>query len=176
MDTKKELQDTAITIVSESLLTEYLTSTDVKKYLFPEDRIIVDYVPFKLLSSNISLMRGPGDVTTIFSDVRILNNQHAGLLSFGTFYPVSGQNKFLCIIEMYGTDESSLKKHAAGHLKRIAQKADDITSIVMSVDRKISTEIVDEVFKEFAVTRRIWRDPNTSEVCYKDSFLWEKKL
>ena len=133
-------------------------------------------MPYKLLSSNVPLMRGPGDVTAIFSDVRIDNNQSAGLLSFGTLYQVNGRDKFRCTIEMYGTDVSSLKKHAVAHLKRIVQNANDVTSIGMFIDKTISTEIVDEIFKEFDVTRRIWRDPNTSEVIYKDTFLWEKKL
>ena len=49
----------SVTAADDRLLTQYITSDDAAKYLFPDDRVIVDFMPYRLLASNV-----PFDDTT----------------------------------------------------------------------------------------------------------------
>ena len=164
-----------LTNVSDSLLKTYISEKAFKEYLFPENRTIADYVPLKLLESNIPLIKGPYEVTTVFSDVRCTNCQCTGLLSFNTIYPVKWPS-FHSTIEMFGTDETSLKKHIEQHLKLIKQKAEGLCSVGVYIEKQISTELLDKIFLEYGVERVIWRHPTTNDVIYKDLLLFEKTL
>ena len=164
-----------LTSVSDSLLKTYISEKAFKQYLFPANRIVVDYVPLKLLKSNIPLMRGPYDVTTVFSDVRCTNGQCTGLLSFNTIYPVK-RPSFHCTIEMFGTDEGCLKKHIEQHLNLIKHKTKGSFSVQAFVEKQVSTELLDKIFLEYGVIRIHWRHPTTNDVICKDSLLFEKLL
>ena len=175
MKQQEETQSDELILVSDSCLTVYVTSKEVAEYLFPSGRIIVDYVPFKLLASNVKLMRAPNNFTQMFSDVRLDDGKPVGLLSIGTFYSAKNSTG-LCIMELYGTDVSSLKSHVAVHLKRVSQLVSSASNITLYIDKRIPSVEVDGVFSGFGLTRFTWQDPNTGETGYTDHFLFEKQL
>ena len=47
----------AVAAVDDNLLTKYITSHDAS--LFPEDRVIIDFEPYRLLASNVPFMSQP---------------------------------------------------------------------------------------------------------------------
>ena len=46
----------AVKVVGDNLLEEYITAKTTANYLFPQDRVIINFVPYKLIASNVSLM------------------------------------------------------------------------------------------------------------------------
>lgn len=172
--------DGGLTTVSESLLESYLISKDLKSYLFPDGRFILDYVPFKLMDQNFPFITGPREFRNIFSDVRFNGSHCAGLLSCVTVYPCKDL-LFHCTVEIYGTDVSSIAKHISKIMKLIQQKVVDTertgrVRIGLHLEKTVSPEFVDQAFTKHGVPRTIWRDQNTSKERYTEVFLFEKAL
>ena len=117
--------------VLENMPLEYL-QPPYCNHLFPEGRIIVDWVPFRLSSTNIPLLKGRK--TVFYSDVTIcraekvdaLNeNQTAetyqvqGLLSASSIFRVQHDLDISCNLDIFGTDFRSIYEHIMFHLGRI---------------------------------------------------------
>lgn len=177
-----ETLDDSITIVSDNLLETYISSSNIKIYLFPQDRIIVDYLPCKLLTSNIPFMKGPGDSTSRVSDVSVSKDHCTGLLTCGTIYSCKENTILHCTLEFYGTDPSSINKHVVKHMSvakhkaAAAELAKAVARFALSVDKEIADEVVDNVFIEHGAERLCWKDPQMSKEIYIENFLFEKDL
>ena len=140
----------AVTAVDDNLLTEYITSHSA--YLFPEDRVIVDFEPYRLLASNFPFMSQPAGVTEAFTDVHTQSGKHKGLLSFSTSIRVPAFSTRLTI-DVYGNDIDSFERHAQKHLSRLKQKTEDKAVVTLFVDETFPEEMVDEELHRYGATK-----------------------
>ena len=161
--------------VSESLLTAYMSTEGLKQYLFPYNRVIVDYIPFKLIKSNVPFMQGLHDNTVIFSDVKNDSNIFSGVLSFGTLLQTDDPS-FLYSIDSYGTDSDSFKKHLIAHLNVIKKTVNKTTRVCLFVDMRVPTEPFNQILSDYGITQRLLKDPESSSPRYTDHFVFEKNL
>ena len=143
----------AVTIVDDCLLTEYLTSQTTAKYLFPQDRFIINFMPYRLFASNVLLMSQLASFTEVFTDVHTesgkqKSGKHKGLLSFGSSYKIPA---FSClyIINIYGSDVSSFERHVKKHLSRLKQKTEDTAAVTLFVDETFPKEMIDELLQKY---------------------------
>ena len=141
-----------VDVVTDVILTEYFSTEAIKNYLFPEGRMLVNTVPYRLMRENIPLIMDKSGFTEILSDVVLGNNNNkcTGLLTVGTIYPVK-RPKFAYNIEIYGDCVISLDAHIACHLERIANKAYGRVSIHVVVGDKVSRTQVDKVMLQYGV-------------------------
>ena len=140
----------AVTVVDDSLLTEYITTYSA--YLFPEDRVIIDFEPYRLLASNVPLINQPAGVREVFTDVHIQSGKHKGLLSFGTSIRVPAFSTRLTI-DVYGNDTDSFERHVLKHLSRLKHKTEDTAAATLFVDETFPVEMVDEVLQRYGATK-----------------------
>lgn len=141
-------------LVTDVILSEYFASNPIKKYLFPQGRILVNSIPYRPMSTNIPLILDKSGYTEIYSDVVLGNKECTGLLSVGTVYPVK-RPKFAYNIEIYGdcTSIKSLETHIARHLTRITEKACGKVSIHVVIDENVSRTTVDKVMLQYDKVR-----------------------
>ena len=174
--------ETDIATVPDDLLATYIRSSSIKQYLFPQDRVIADYLPCKLLESNIRFMKGPEDFTTRLSDVHTDGDHCTGLLSFGTVYPCKENTILHCTLEIYGRSEASFRKHVTKHLSIVKQKAvkagiqKAMVRFATTIEKEMSVEELTKAFNELNVNRLTWKDFNLPQEMYVESFSWEKSL
>ena len=156
-----------ITVADDNLLREYITSKDISKNLFQEGRIIIDFSPYRLLPSNVSLMKQPAGFAEAFSDVRLESGEHKGLLTFGTICKIPAFS-YRYTIDVYGSDIVSFERHVQKHLSRLKQKAVGATAVILFVDESFSLERVDEVLQGYGAAR--------SQNCPRHQLLFERQL
>lgn len=161
--------------ISDSVLETYFTSDNIRKNLFPNGHVVVDTVPFKILASNIAAIRGPDNSSVVYSDVQMADDKFTGLLSFGTLYKVK-QPAFQYTIEIYGNDKDCLRIHLAGHIRRFVKEADGITCLALYIGKHFKTEWIDEILSDYGVSKRIYYNPHSSNLRYKEQYLFEKIL
>ncbi|XP_053404073.1 uncharacterized protein LOC123554430 isoform X2 [Mercenaria mercenaria] len=113
-------------------------SPPYSNYLFPEGRVILDWVPFRLLLANVPLFKGRNtvfytDITTVETERKReindeptqLKTKHAiphpvqGLLSASTVFKAHHDLDLSCNLDVFGTDFRSLRDHIIFHLQRI---------------------------------------------------------
>ena len=134
-------------------LVTYFRSNEVSSYLFPSNRIMVDIVPYKLMASNIDIMKGAsGEHTTVFTDVRIDNGSARGVLSFGTLFKAQ-KVSYVYGIEFYGTDVISAQRHMARHMSDLQQKATGEICLMMFVQNDFPQKIADEICLKYGMQR-----------------------
>ena len=141
-----------VTVVDDCLLTKYLTSQTTAKYLFPQDRVIINFMPYRLFASNVLLMSQLARFTEVFTDVHIESGKHKGLLSFGTSYKIPA---FSClyIINIYGSDISSFERHVKKHLSRLKQKTEDTAAVTLIVDETFPEEMIEELLQKYGAAK-----------------------
>jgi hypothetical protein len=100
-------------------------------YLFPEGRFLVDWVPFRLLTAYIPLLKGRdtvfySDITSETARVDDLKNGHTGetgriqgLLSASTIFKAHHDLDLSCNLDIFGLDFRSIENHIIFHLQRI---------------------------------------------------------
>lgn len=157
---------------SADVLTTYIHSEALSKYLFPHGRVIVDFVPFRLIDSNVPFMTEPSKFLEVFSDVRTEADAYKGLLSFGSIYKVKAV-PYKYSLDIYGTDCNSLKVHLVKHLMRMKQKATGTTAFVVTLNETFRSEIVEEILKQLGGTKAK-DDPDSGY--FTQQFLFEKHL
>ena len=139
-------------MVTDDVLSEYFTSETVRSYLFSQGRILVNSIPYRLMSENIPLILDNSGTTKIYSDVVLNQKGCTGLLSIGTVYPVK-RPTFAYNIEIYGDCLNSLEAHIARHLTRIAEKAYGKVSIHVVIDENVSRTTVDKLMQQYGVLK-----------------------
>ena len=163
-----------LTEVSDESFVSYIESQEISKYLFPHDRIIVNWIPFMVTKSNIPLMKS-FKFTNVYSDVSIESGSCEGLLSTGTLYPVK-EPSFLLNLEIYGRSWQSLRSHLVRHLMVLKEKTTGITNVLLFSDGGCPPEKIMEVFLELGSSRQEWRDSKNQNMVYSEQFLYEKDL
>ena len=155
-------------VVTDAILSTYFASENIRSYLFPHERILVNSIPYRLLSNNIPLiMDNYSGMTEIYSDVVACSSGCTGLLSVGTVYPVK-QPTFAYNIEIYGDDSNRLEQHILRHLKRIIDITYGKISIHVVVDENVSKSTVDEVMLQYGVIKdTMGISPDTEEPIMK---------
>ncbi|KAL3854434.1 hypothetical protein ACJMK2_013704 [Sinanodonta woodiana] len=146
----------------------YFDTESIRKYLFPEDRMIVEWVPYRLLSSNLALLDKKN--TVCVSDVKVDDEIVSGLLSIGTYYKASRPGYVYCL-DLYGTDMSSVRDHLLSHLGCIAKMLDDIVYVLVFVDNRCEKEKLSYVSAELGLVN--WIDSHFKSTLQS---LFESKL
>ncbi|XP_063405807.1 uncharacterized protein LOC134689765 [Mytilus trossulus] len=98
--------------IDEKVLGEIIASTDHKQYLFPEDEIVVDQVPYRAIKSNAPLIISKR-TTVVVSD---LNCPQRTLLSISNFWqaPIGMVFNF----NAYGCLSDNTKEHLILHFSK----------------------------------------------------------
>ncbi|KAK3577190.1 hypothetical protein CHS0354_037530 [Potamilus streckersoni] len=146
----------------------YFDTEAIRKYLFPQDRMIVGLVPYRLLSSNLALLDKKNIVCV--SDVKVDDEIVSGLLSIATFYKVSRPG-YAYVLELYGTDMNSVRYHLLSHLDFIAKTLDDVVYILFFVDKQCQQEKISDVSAECGLVNWIDSDYKTTLECLFESNL-----
>ena len=134
-------------------LVAYFRSSDVTSYLFPSGRIMVDIVPYKLLASNIDIMKTYSSHHTVaFTDVRIENGSARGVLSFGTLFRAQ-KVSYVYGIEFYGTDVISVQRHIIKHMTELKQRAYGEVCFMMFVQNDFPRKLADELCLKYGMER-----------------------
>ena len=159
----KAVDEETVAAVSDNLLAEYIISHSA--YLFPKGRIIIDFVSYLLLASNVPFMTKP--FTEVFSNIHFDSGRHKGLLSFGTSFKVPAfASRYT--IDVYGSDTGSFEKHVQKHLSRLKQKAGGTCAVLVFADESFPVEIIEEVLQKYGVIK----DRNSP----RRQFLFEMQL
>ena len=171
-----DLQSVAtITEVSEELLKSYIQSEEAKKYLFPHNRIIVNWIPYRLMTSNVPLMALSSSSTYMYTDVNITSGMYRGLLSVGTLYPTK-EPSFLYNLDIYGKDLQSLRSHLVKHLVVLKEKTLGVTNVLLFADGGIPPEQVIEEFKELGFMLYQWQGQKNAKLIWNVQLLFEREL
>ena len=162
-----------LTTATDTHLARYFKSHDISKYISPQGRMIVDMVPLKMISSNIRFMKGPEGYTSVFSDIRMENDKCAGLLSFGTVFPIP-RPPFHCNLDIFGSDTKTLKQHILRHLMVMQGKVKGEVAILVMVQEDFDMDKLDGVFEDFGIKRKIWYDSTYPTLRYSQLYLYER--
>ena len=158
--------------VTDSQLAAYINLESSRQYLFPKDRIVVNSVPYKVMESNIPVIREQKDLTVIYSDVRFnFLKVPRGMLSFGTSFPVHNA-AHAYNIELYGSDSvENVRHHIVKHLLRLKEKTCEPTSVFVFVDEDFPFDIVDKVMLDLGIQKRLWHKQMTKRMMFEKSLV-----
>lgn len=154
----------------------YLSTDAIKQYLFPKNRLIVNWVPYRDIVTNIPLLRS-GKRTRICSDVSIREDgQVKGLLSFSTTTEYKNPT-FACVLDIYGTDTTKLKDHVVSHILY----AQDLTkggatTFVVFVKPTFDMDVLGKVCGDVGLRRSEWRDSEHPEMIVSEQYLFENEI
>ena len=170
-------QSKELTLVTETLMGSYINSKDICAYLFPEGRITVDGVPFRLSPGNVPLMFEQNDIIVMFSDLDNDSKNCKGLLSIGTTQKVKNPS-YIYNIELYGNtkDLSCLKCHIDKHLNVLKEHEFETVCIFVFVANECLEGNVDEVFHGFGISRKFWYDSVSGDITLTKRLVYERKL
>ncbi|XP_045216533.2 probable N-acetyltransferase 16 isoform X2 [Mercenaria mercenaria] len=161
---------------SDEDIKHFFSSPAIRKYLFPKERIIVDWVPYRLTEANISLLCWSGKRTKVFSDISVdTDGSVRGLLTFSTIIPVK-RPAYNCNFDIYGTDTATLKDHVISHMRYIRVKTIDSTSLLVLVEPDFNIHALEDVFREIGMQRSEWRDSENPDNIYSYQLLFEKEI
>ncbi|KAL3854206.1 hypothetical protein ACJMK2_013484 [Sinanodonta woodiana] len=124
---------------------EYFDTEVIRKHLFPEDRIVINWIPYRLLPSNLSLLECENTVCA--SDVQVCNRIVSGLLSIATFYTIR-RPRYAYSLDLYGSDISSVRYHLLYHLKFIANELKDLACLSIVVGKELDKQKLLDVIAE----------------------------
>ncbi|XP_045215484.1 uncharacterized protein LOC123565760 [Mercenaria mercenaria] len=161
---------------SDADFKHFFSSPAIRNHLFPKERIIVDWVPYRLTEANVSLLRWSGERTKVLSDISVdTDGMVSGLLTFSTIIPVK-RPAYSCNFNIYGTDTTTLKDHVISHMRYIRGTAVGVISLLVLVEPGFNMQVLEDVFKEIGIQRSDWRDSENPEIIYSYQFLFEKEL
>ena len=161
--------------ISDSELSTYITSNKISKYLFPSDRLIVNFVPFRLIETNVKLIRDPMKFTEIFSDLSTENDSCSGLLSFGIVYPIEAV-PYRYEINMFGADLGSFNAHIIKHLQRLKNTSRGCSIVVVVLDERFPSAMVNSVLQDFGGLKQTHPSVKSQDPYYTVEYLFEKTL
>ncbi|CAC5426655.1 unnamed protein product [Mytilus coruscus] len=134
--------------IDVTLLGQVLISTDHKQYLFPEDEIVVEYVPYRLFKSNAPLIVSKR-TTVVVSD---LNCPQRTLLSISNFWhaPVG----MIFAFNVYGCLSENIKKHLILHFaKFLCSPISECKSLRGMSSKGTSWTFLDSAVEKFGFKR-----------------------
>lgn len=154
---------------------DFFRDSDIARYLFPHDCIVIDYFPFKAMESNIPIMKAINNHTDVFSDVRFEQGTIRGALSFGTVFEAQ-KVSYEYNIEIYGHDKDSIKKHTLRHIMNLLQKVRGSVCVFILTQGQFSSETLDGIFHNYEIRRINTSNTEYSEWQFKQEFVFEKQL
>lgn len=160
---------------SDEELITYFKSKTIKPYLFPMDRLIVDWVQFRLLKPNIPLMK-KNHRARFYSDVTEGENGKVhGLLSISVTKRVQNP-PYVCDLNIYGTDTETLFQHISVHVRSMMELSDGCKNIKLAVlaEQEFDYETLEKVVAEVGLSKSIASDKNG--LLYTHMYMFEKKL
>ena len=132
---------------------KYINCEDLRNYLFPYKRILVDMVPYKLMESNTIRMKDISvEHTRVFSDVTDGKNGTKGILSFGTLFKAQ-KVSYVYGIEIYGTDIDSIRKHILKHVSALKENASGSVCIMFFIQENIPGNAINDICLDFEMER-----------------------
>ncbi|XP_052796124.1 histidine N-acetyltransferase-like isoform X1 [Mya arenaria] len=161
--------------IDRQAFTEYMTTPVTSGYLFPAGRVIIDWVPFRLLPENFPVLESfEGNKCRIFSSMTPITPTN-GLVTINTMYKTS-QLKYHCNIDIYGTKVDSLKDHMLQNLTQIKEADCDTTSLIVYTPMDFDTEYLDKLFIEFGLPRNDWIFESLPSENVLELYLYEKSI
>ncbi|XP_071141867.1 histidine N-acetyltransferase-like [Mytilus edulis] len=109
---KKKNQSLKAEYIDVNMLGQVLASTDHKQYLFPEDEIVADYVPYMAITSNAPLIVSKRTAVVV-SD---FDCPQRTILSISNFYqaPIG----MIFVFNVYGCLSDNIKEHLIFHFAK----------------------------------------------------------
>ncbi|VDI46700.1 Hypothetical predicted protein [Mytilus galloprovincialis] len=115
LNTTGNMTPTSAKPIDESELANILTNQQVCCHLFPEGRVIVDWVPYRLIKSNASLIK---TIRTTVIGSNLKNDTR--ILTFANYF--NALAGLICNIEVYGRVGETLAEHIYLHLRELISK------------------------------------------------------
>lgn len=153
--------------VDGELLKKIFSSEDLCKVWFPEDRIVLSWVPYQLVESNIEHITG--HKANILADYQTMTDDKMskpGLLTLGG--PYKCPTSLLYFIAVCGTDPSTLANHVATHLRHAMQLTSGDITLHFYFETRFPISVLDEVLAMFGSKQ--------NDVYYKMMYLCEKNI
>ncbi|XP_045202043.2 uncharacterized protein LOC123555500 [Mercenaria mercenaria] len=179
------------TKVIDNIPADFL-SPPYSNYLFPEGRVILDWVPFRFLQTNIPLLKGRNTVfisdvahavetksekenseTDTHQETPVADNMQ-GLLSACTLIRTHHCFDVCCIVDMFGNDIRSLSDHIIVHLQRIHDTdLENINLIIVTSKGACESCLLDKIIEPFEI-ERVTSGPR-KEYC-TEQHVYEKEI
>ena len=115
--------------------------------------MLIDVVPYKMIDANIPFMMQPRQYMEVYSNIRISGDTCSGLLSFGLLFPIA-RPQYKYMLDIFGTDYESLKRHIVKHLLRLKRDTTGVTAMLIYVSNEFNVKKLDDVMTEFGISRQ----------------------
>ena len=117
--------------LSYGRLSSHLQLEETRKYLAPNGRLCINSVPLKIERNNTEYIIGHDDSIVTYYDVTAENGKYRGLMSRGILYKTAENASFqnVYILDIVGSDMSSIRKHLVKHVLRIKQNTQGKTKL-----------------------------------------------
>ena len=162
--------------ISDRKLSELFNNGYIRDYIAPGGLFMVHSVPMKPIESNIPFARGFKESTCIYSDLKQTNYKCKGLLSCSSTYSVPKDGEGVgnvMKLDIFGNDQSSLRKHFIRHLMDIKKIAKDIFALNITLPNGFKLEEIGHVLRDYGVEADEWR--LNSSTCSKVRLLdWKE--
>lgn len=123
--------------VNFEYLEHIVNSETLRKYLFPGNKILLDYIPYECCSENITLLCGRN--TNFHSSLRTTLSGVSGLLSAGSSFICSRPPESYTI-DIFGHDHSDLEQHVLFHLRNAFTRTKGDFCLQIFVERGYMSE------------------------------------
>ena len=133
----------------EDLSSQFLSEEDRNyEYLAPKGITCIDRVPIKLQEDNIAYIIGHDDSTSTFSDMKSESGTYRGLVSRGTSYKAPGttEAEYVYILDILGSDTTTLRKHIAKHLLKIKENVKGPTQLMVFFQEDFDYNVILSAF------------------------------
>ncbi|KAL4217887.1 Hairy/enhancer-of-split with YRPW motif protein 1 [Mactra antiquata] len=144
-------------------INSYFENENTRRYLFPKERLICSWVPYKLHSSNFPHMRRPQENKRIFSDVTVDDDGRVtGLFSLSSTFQCIDPT-YLTDLDIHGTDVTSLKNHVLSHFNFVRTIVNGVVSVLIFIEHGFDMVKLKKVLEEIGLSESPWylnNDPN----------------
>ena len=160
--------------VSDQHLIGLFNDSRIRDYIAPEGTLLVNWVPLKPLEHNIPYIRGTEGSAKIYSDLKLNESDHSGLLSFGTQYraPLGSNFSIVLVLDLHGNDTLSIRKHLIRHLADIMDSSDNKFAVYVTIPPGMDFSEINETLKQYYV--QLESDTN-KPVCLHLLEWWKRK-
>lgn len=98
---------------------EVLNTEKLSKALFPSNRLLLDFVPYRGMKENVDLFKGRN--TSFYSSIRTSSSDVTGLLTAGSSYKCTNPPESYTI-DIFGTHVPDLEDHIHFHLSKAVKQ------------------------------------------------------
>lgn len=83
---------------------------DVSKTLFPEERVVCHWIPFRTIEANIPLI--------LFHSTTLIGSFNPSCTLLTSSHPVKAKLGLACHVTIYGSNFDDLKEHLCNHIRQ----------------------------------------------------------